>query len=403
MSENDYKKFIFSETGLDANLISDSHAELFQQLFNTYHTVMRSGGQIWPLQRIGLRKRSYLNKYEFIMAQSIVKKIAMSCSGVNQDPMFIPQTEKWISETVFNIVSLGVDVEPESVNELLFRLRTLNIVGYWGKYGKLGNMVKEAYTHSGSFHADDVCCAALLKILFPNIEIVRVPQVPKNADLAFDIGWGVFDHHQPDAKVRPDGVKYSSFGLLWSILAPYIFEDPWVYNSFDMCFVREIDYVDNYGGMNPLTSTIRAFNPLWDSFSSGNTEFEEAVEFAKETIIRHFMRMNASIRAAKFVKDRIEDGSRPTKNSLVLEVYSPFERVCSENNIKYVIYPSNRDYGMYNLSVVRGKEGGDDRILLPKEWVEKKPFGCTYISINRNFAVFTKKEFALGALKILDK
>lgn len=157
------------------------------------------------------------------------------------------------------------------------------------------------------------------------------------------------------------------------------------------------------GGMNPLTSTIRAFNPLWDSFSSGNTEFEEAVEFAKETIIRHFMRMNASIRAAKFVKDRIEDGSRPTKNSLVLEVYSPFERVCSENNIKYVIYPSNRDYGMYNLSIVRGKEGGDDRILLPKEWVEKKPFGCTYISVNRNFAVFTKKEFALEALKILDK
>ena len=47
-----------------------------------------------------------------------------------------------------------------------------------------------AYTHSGTFHADDVSCAALLKYTFPSIQIKRVLHVPPDAELAFDIGGG---------------------------------------------------------------------------------------------------------------------------------------------------------------------------------------------------------------------
>lgn len=73
-----------------------------------------------------------------------------------------------------------------------------------------------ALTHGGRFHADDVFSAALLKLLNPSVQIIRVFDVPENFDgLVFDIGWGRFDHHQKNAPVRPNGVPYAAFGLLW--------------------------------------------------------------------------------------------------------------------------------------------------------------------------------------------
>ena len=76
-------------------------------------------------------------------------------------------------------------------------------------------------THAGKFHADDVFSAALLRILKPGVEIRRVYQVPEGFDgLAFDIGWGEFDHHQAGAPVRPNGVPYAAFGLLWREYGP---------------------------------------------------------------------------------------------------------------------------------------------------------------------------------------
>lgn len=77
-------------------------------------------------------------------------------------------------------------------------------------------MYNKAFTHGGKFHADDVFSAALLKILNPEIQIERGFQVPENYDgVVFDIGGGEFDHHQADARVRENGVKYAAFGLLW--------------------------------------------------------------------------------------------------------------------------------------------------------------------------------------------
>ena len=73
-----------------------------------------------------------------------------------------------------------------------------------------------ALTHSGKFHADDVFASALLRICYPGIEIRRTFEIPEGFDgLIFDIGGGRFDHHQTGAPVRPNGVPYAAFGLLW--------------------------------------------------------------------------------------------------------------------------------------------------------------------------------------------
>ena len=42
--------------------------------------------------------------------------------------------------------------------------------------------ITNAFTHGGKFHADDVFSAALLTLLFPNIQIERGFTVPENFD-----------------------------------------------------------------------------------------------------------------------------------------------------------------------------------------------------------------------------
>ena len=79
-------------------------------------------------------------------------------------------------------------------------------------------------THSGKFHADDAWAVAVLKVLFPQAEVVRTrdPARIEAADFAVDVGgiWdaatGRFDHHQKGfSGARLSAVPYASAGLVW--------------------------------------------------------------------------------------------------------------------------------------------------------------------------------------------
>ena len=59
------------------------------------------------------------------------------------------------------------------------------------------------FTHAGKFHADDVFATALLQILRPDIKITRGFTVPDDFDgIVYDIGFGMFDHHQEPREYR---------------------------------------------------------------------------------------------------------------------------------------------------------------------------------------------------------
>ena len=74
----------------------------------------------------------------------------------------------------------------------------------------------EAITHNGRFHTDDVFSAALLKILNPQINIVRKNSVPEGySGLVFDLGDGQFDHHGPRSQFRE---KWSPVCFIWPSL-----------------------------------------------------------------------------------------------------------------------------------------------------------------------------------------
>ena len=73
--------------------------------------------------------------------------------------------------------------------------------------------IKVALTHAGKFHADDVFGAAFLKIINPDIKIIRSNSVPNDFEgIVFDIGMGKFDHHMADNEVRECGIPYAAFG-----------------------------------------------------------------------------------------------------------------------------------------------------------------------------------------------
>lgn len=284
----------------------------------------------------------------------------------------------------------------------------MNTKDYEARIPKYGNLFyrKEnvAYTHNGIFHADDVCSSALLEIVFPGIKIMRVPNVPEDAELAFDIGYGKFDHHQDTVEVRPDGTKYAAFGLLWREIGPTILPLESV-KFFDDVFVKQIDYTDNTGYPNPFSSVIKAFNPSWEDESKVDEKFREAVEFAKQSIIKQFDRYKSARSADNLVKDMMSDKDNfPTPHVLLMEQYMPYHKHVVPSDIYYVVYPSNRNPGGWNINCVPTEVGGKQaKLQFPEGWVQSPPYGCTFMNLSRTMACFESREDVITVLDKLEK
>ena len=161
------------------------------------------------------------------------------------------------------------------------------------------------YTHAGKFHADDVFSTALLRLLRPELKVIRTAALPENFEgFAFDIGWGAYDHHQKDAPVRENGVPYAAFGLLWKDLGEQLVGEEW--QRFDEHFIQPLDLEDNTGCGHPLAAAIASFNPLWDSQEDPNENFERAVTVAAAMLERRIAEVNGIRRAKAVVEQAIE-------------------------------------------------------------------------------------------------
>lgn len=259
-----------------------------------------------------------------------------------------------------------------------------------------------AYTHNGVFHADDVCATALLEIVFPGIEIRRVARVPEDAELAFDIGYGKFDHHQQNAELRPDGNRYAAFGLLWREIGPQIVE-PEDVKFFDDMFVKGIDYTDNTGYPNPFSSAIKAFNPSWESDEDVDECFREAVKFAKTAILNQLNRYNSAVIAKEMIQDMLSpeniDHYMVTNDCIKFDRYIPCQKYLVNTNINFVMYPSNRQPGYWNISTIPTETGSKiPKAKFPEKWLKHQPSGCTFIHPTLRLVVFKDKESALNAM-----
>lgn len=245
-----------------------------------------------------------------------------------------------------------------------------------------------AYTHNGIFHGDDVCCGALLKMIFPDIEIRRVETLPPDAELAFDIGGGKYDHHGPDPITRPNKVAYSSFGLLWPDLGSMIIPSQFV-TEFDRTIVSWIDYSDSTGKPNPLSSTLKTFNPYWNSKKTQDECYNNAVEFMCTVFDTHFRYYRNRQEGYDQIESMMEDPTyRYNKYTLMLPTYIPYKYTVLRTDICYVVYPNSRIEGSYTIALAkslnkRQREAGmlsSRKQKFPPQWFTDSPTGCLFIS-----------------------
>ena len=216
-------------------------------------------------------------------------------------------------------------------------------------------------THSSTFHPDDVFSTAFLSKIIDNPVVCRVnklEEVNSNA-IIYDIGFGEFDHHGPDARMRNDKIKYCSFGLLWERFGPDYTKkinpknSEKLWKAIDEKLIMQIDGIDN--GLFPkieaayhltdLDKVIDLFNKAWNEDVDNDDNFMVSVSIAEKIFDRMIIKENALIEAANIVEkelDNVKDGI------LELKEYIPYQEAIfhSENpkskEIKVVIYPSNR-------------------------------------------------------------
>lgn len=143
-------------------------------------------------------------------------------------------------------------------------------------------------THDGKFHADEVLAAAILLIATGETGVTRTrdPKVIENADIAFDVGFGRYDHHQKGGNGKRSFepfIPYSSAGLIWRDFGIQYIQNVlkelgqslrWeeilhIYEFIDKSIVSEVDLVDNGllkgKDLSPtsFSVTVAAMNPSW--------------------------------------------------------------------------------------------------------------------------------------------
>jgi uncharacterized UPF0160 family protein len=246
-----------------------------------------------------------------------------------------------------------------------------------------------AVTHGGVFHADDVFSTVFLSKLIPELKVCRTFKVPEDLPkgvLVYDIGGGAFDHHMKDFSLcRENGIKFSSFGLLWKSYGMEWLENinvpnaEMVWDMFDRTFVSSIDAVDNGQvikhsedkvNVMSVSAVISSFNPNWDEDVDADKKFSEAVAFA-DTIFSNVL--NNAISKAK-AKTAVETAIVKSAGGIMtLEMFMPWQDyVLSSYNTKakeilYVVFPSNR--GGYNVQAVPESLGSfTQRKPLPEAW-----------------------------------
>lgn len=279
-----------------------------------------------------------------------------------------------------------------------------------------------AATHNGRFHPDDVFSGALLRRIFPEIEIIRTRDeaVIRQADIVFDVGGlydpGLkrFDHHQLNAPERGDGSLYSAFGLLWREYGEKYCGSMGVAKSIENTLVRLIDADDNgvqaeAGGTHNLkvVDLINNLNPLFGSDEDFDTQYHKAVDLA-EKILGRFVESEKSIcETRRYVKESYENSV--DSQYIVLDRFGDYDKIIAEiDEALYFISPSE-DGRFWRLEAVREKL--DDfavRRPLPEAWAGLEGEQLARVT-DVSDAVFCHKnryliitETKQGAITILD-
>lgn len=244
-------------------------------------------------------------------------------------------------------------------------------------------------THSGTFHADEVMATVFLLNCYDEINLYRTNNVTNNNAFCYDVGFGLYDHHQSDfEKTRDNGIKYASCGLIWDKVYKEIankinIDEVYLKDVIENNLVMDIDRDDNGQKieLNPnikiqgIPNLIASFNPNWNDKKNENECFLKALEFANTIFNNIISNILSKMRAKDIVEKAIEESN---DNILILDRYMPWKDIVLQsknkkaNDILYAIFPSKR--GGYNVVATPIQVGSFD---------VKKPFPNTWAGKNK--------------------
>ena len=274
-----------------------------------------------------------------------------------------------------------------------------------------------AVVHGGCFHADDVACIALLKLIYNEVNVVRKFKVDVNtetADYVLDIGridkvtdsQVILDHHQEPEFIDDTQVKHCAFSKLVERMLDA--DDVVFRKHLFNALVLPVSAQDN--GQNgaelglmpsPLTF-VNAMTLSWkDDQKLSDKRFNEVVDMAMvviKNIIKNVKDKVEAINEVTYALNRAEGGV------MTLSRFLPWTDTVVEYNdgfpkIKLVVFPNNR--GGVTLQVVPKKIGSFESWLkIPEGIIDFE--GCTG-QAHGAFAFFDHMDDAIAAGRKLIK
>ena len=271
--------------------------------------------------------------------------------------------------------------------------------------------------HGGCFHADDVACIALLKLVHNEVNVIRKFKVDvdtETADYILDIGrvdkvtenQVILDHHQTPELIEGTEVKHCAFSKLTErmIDPDNILFKKHLYNALVLPVAAQ-DNGQNYSEFGLVPSPLTFVNAMglsWkDDQKLNDQRFGEVVNMAMMVIKNIIKTIEDKIEAV----DEVTAAIRKMEGGvLVLDRYLPWvDSVIEYNNgepkVKLVIYPSNR--GGFNIQVVPIKGGSFESWLkIPEEVTNFE--GCSG-QAHGAFAFFDNLDNAVAAARKIVK
>lgn len=261
--------------------------------------------------------------------------------------------------------------------------------------------MKTLLTHNSTFHADDVFAVAtfLLAHSEEKWKIVRSRDKVEieSADAVIDVGDVYnpvelrFDHHQSGgAGVRPNGIPYASFGLVWKEYGAVVCGgDFFVAKQIEDALVCSLDANDN--GVKiadplfdvfqfDLSTYVKVRNLTWkeeveygDKAEAKRLEaFLSLVDFASSLINREIKRYKDKNEAFEIVNKAYEEAE--DKRLVVLNNFYPWQdAVMAHNEPLFVVYPTDLSLDKWAIkSVPVSKNSFESRKSFPKDWAGKR-------------------------------
>lgn len=261
-----------------------------------------------------------------------------------------------------------------------------------------GGWMRVAATHSGNVHADDALASVILRLLYPQLHVVRTnnKQLWEDADLRFDIGRRYnldklsFDHHQPGgAGVRENGVPFAASGLIWRHYGQELISKLYpglgykqvakVHALVDESLIQGVDAYDNgvrfqseASGLAPCTlnDMVRAMLPAWcEKQENFNDVFRRAGDFCQTVLINEIRVDVAIVRAEKLT---LAAYKRAGKKFLVFDRqlhWSIWQRNVLDIGLKDVLFaivPNSSGWSVIAQPAVANTF--NYRKLLPESW-----------------------------------